>query len=134
MKVNFLVLYRLKSYIITLEEIMATIINFPDGKEIATEDKKNKTEIVHEVGEEVSILFKKDKVILTYPPNGISKDEFWMMVSSVVFLYNEEEGYDDMRMLVLKDAIASGFPFAMNYTDEKEDDFVIEFDPDFDLD
>ena len=57
-----------------------------------------------------------------------------MMVSSVVFLYNEEEGYDDMRMLVLKDAIASGFPFAMNYTDEKEDDFVIEFDPDFDLD
>lgn len=114
---------------------MATIINFPDGKEIATENKKNKTEIVHEVGEEVSILFKKDKVILTYPPNGISKDEFWMMVSSVVFLYNEEEGYDDMRMLVLKDAIASGFPFAMNYTtDEEEDDFVINFDPDFDLD
>ena len=57
-----------------------------------------------------------------------------MMVSSVVFLYNEEEGYDDMRMLVLKDAIASGFPFAMNYTDEEEDEFVIEFDPDFDLD
>jgi len=131
---NFLELCEIRSYIGNLEEIMATIINFPDGKEIATEDKKSKVEIIHQVGEEISVVFKKDKVILTYPPNGISKDEFWMMVSSVVFLYNEEEGYDEMRMLVLKDAIASGFPFAMNYTTEDEDDFVIEFDPDFDLD
>ena len=45
--------------------IMAKVINFPDGKEIVKKDSDT-VDIIHKLGDELSLVFEKDKVILSY--------------------------------------------------------------------
>ena len=42
---------------------MAKVINFPDGKEIVKKDSDT-VDIIHKLGDELSLVFEKDKVIL----------------------------------------------------------------------
>lgn len=103
---------------------MGKIINFPDGKEVFSESS-DKIDIIQQVGEELSLTINDDKAILTYPPDAIEKDGYWLLLCAVVFLFSGENGLDAMRDKVLEIAIKSGFPKL-----EKE----IHFESFFDID
>tara|TARA_R100001510_G_C7655216_1_gene214248 strand:+ start:260 stop:589 length:330 start_codon:yes stop_codon:yes gene_type:complete len=107
---------------------MAKVINFPDGKEIVKKDSDT-VDIIHKLGEELSLVFEKDKVILTYSAKDIGSDSFWMMVCAIVFLYSDDDGFEEMRDNVLKHSIKTGFPFRFANMDK---DVNFEFDINFD--
>jgi len=108
---------------------MAKLFNFPDGKEMHKTEGNNSIDIIHNIGEELSLVFKKDKVILTYSADDIGTDSFWMLICAIVFLYSLDDGFEEMRDKVLKHTIETGFPSRFA---QQENDVSFEFD--FDLD
>jgi len=107
---------------------MAKLINFPDGKEIPKK-KDDNIDIVHNIGNELSVLFEEDRVVLTYSVEDMGSDSFWMMMCAISFLYSNDKGFEEMRDKVLKHAIKTGFPFRFAKT---EKDVTFEFDLDLD--
>ena len=107
---------------------MADVFDIKTKQKILSDKSKSSerdVDIIYELGNEESLIFKDDEVLVTFMVDSLNSDSFWAMMCALFFLYDDSEGLDEMRKEVLKKAVKKGIPHI---------DTEILFDTDFDLD
>ncbi len=111
-----------------LSSSMADVFDINTKQKILFDKSKENekdVDIIYQLGDEESLIFKDDEVLVTFMVGSLQSDSFWAMMCALFFLYDDSEGLDSMREEVLKKAVEKGIPHI---------DTEIKFDLDFDLD
>tara|TARA_B100000131_G_scaffold142322_1_gene138473 strand:+ start:3674 stop:3988 length:315 start_codon:yes stop_codon:yes gene_type:complete len=90
---------------------MAEIFDIKTRKKISNNNQENsEIDILYELGDEQSIIFSEGEILVTIQSEKIGSDSFWSMMCALLFLYEDTDELDDVRLKVLKKAIKKGIP------------------------